>query len=63
MPLSYDEILKFCGGRRDLIENLVIATKEAVGGRTIPELVDIFKLPNNPAAGSLSTYNTRIWYK
>ena len=63
MPLSYDKILKFCGGRRDLAENLVIATKEAVGGKTIPKLVDIFKLPNNPAAGSLSTYQTRIWYK
>ena len=63
LPLSYEEILKFCGGRKDLAESLVIATKEAIGRKTIPELVDIFKLPNNPAAGSLSTYKTRIWYK
>lgn len=29
----------------------------------ITELVDILKLPENPAAGSMSHYQSRIWYK
>ncbi|WP_459477392.1 hypothetical protein [Clostridium saccharoperbutylacetonicum] len=63
LALSYEEILKFSGGRMDLAKKLILATKEAIGGKTIPELVDIFKLPSNPEAASLSIYQTRIWYK
>ncbi len=63
LPLNSEEILAFTDGNLDIAKNVVEATKEVIPGKTVPELVDIFKLPNDPASSSLSTYQTRIWYK
>ena len=63
LPVNFDKILEFSGGNMDLAKRLLLSTKEALPGKTIPELVETFKLTETPAVGSLSGYQTRIWYK
>lgn len=63
LPVNFDKILELSGGNMDLAKRLLLSTKEAIPGKTIPELVETFKLAETPAAGSLSGYQTRIWYK
>jgi len=63
LQLSFDEILEFSGRRMDLAKSLLLSTKEVITGKTIPELVEFFKLTETPAARSLSGYQARIWYK
>ncbi|MEL4105371.1 hypothetical protein AAFA46_00835 [Oscillospiraceae bacterium WX1] len=63
LALTSEEILKVTYGDVQLAKNVIIATKEVVPGKTVLELVDIFKIPDDPKSGSLSSYQTRIWYK
>jgi len=60
---SFEDILKFSGGRLDLAKKLILSTKEVIEGKTIPELVEMFNLAKTPSPASLSSYQTRIWYK
>ena len=63
--MSYEEIFKFGEGRQDLAESLIKAIPESYGdeGLSIVERVEKYQLPENPSEQSLSTYQTRIWYK
>jgi len=47
----------------NLAKKLLLSTEEAIPGKTIPELVEFFKLTETSSARSLSGYQTRIWYK
>ena len=65
LPLTYDEILRFCGNRQDLSETLVKSILESYGdeGLSLMDLVKKYNLTSDPQKGSLSIYQTRIWYK
>ncbi|NPV90073.1 MAG: hypothetical protein HPY50_04765 [Firmicutes bacterium] len=59
---DFDDVAKFCDYRRDLAEELILSTKEAIGGKTATEVAEMFKLPERPAPNSLSNYRARVWY-
>jgi hypothetical protein len=62
LQLSTEEILKQAGGRTDLAEKLILATKEIIRGKTVPEVYEIQNIPDNPEPCSLSMYKARVWY-
>ena len=63
--MSYENIYTVSNGRQDLAENLIKAIPESYEdeGLSIVERVEKYQLPENPSEQSLSTYQTRIWYK
>jgi hypothetical protein len=50
-------------GRRDLIEGILLSTKEVVEGKNLSQLMTHFNIPSVPSINSLSNYKARIWYK
>ena len=62
---TFEWIYEFSSKRQDLAENLIKAIPESYGdeGLSIVERVEKYQLPENPSEQSLSTYQTRIWYK
>ena len=62
LRLSIEDILKTSGGKIDLAEKLILATKEVIPGKAIPELVLILNILESPELRSLSTYKARVWY-
>jgi hypothetical protein len=55
-------VISMTNGRRDLIEGILLSTKEVVEGQNIQQLISHFNIPNLPSVNSLSNYQTRIWY-
>lgn len=60
--INIDFIIKMCNGRRDLVESILLSTKEVVEGKNISQLVQHFNIPTIPVTNSLSNYKARIWY-
>ncbi len=56
-------VITMTQGRRDLIENILLSTKEVVEGKNLQQLVQHFNIPNTPSVNSLTNYQARIWYK
>lgn len=49
-------------GNRNLVENILLSTKEVIYGKSVEELILIFKITDVPKANTLSNYQARIWY-
>ena len=65
LAMPPQEIYRFTQGRRDLSESLLLAIPEAYGdeGLSVKERAEKYRLPERPEKASLSTYQTRIWYR
>lgn len=63
--MTYEEIYGFCAGRQELAEKLILSIPESYEdqGLTLTERVRKQNLPETPGEGSLSAYQTRVWYK
>ena len=55
-------VLKLTQGRKDLAESILLSTKEIIEGKTVSQLIRIFKIKEVPELNSLSNYQARIWY-
>ncbi len=55
-------VILMTNGRRDLIEGILLSTKEVIDGQSIQQLITHFNITNIPSVNSLSNYQTRIWY-
>jgi hypothetical protein len=60
--INLDFVISMTQGRRDLIESILLSTKEVVDGKNIQQLITHFNIPDIPSSNSLSNYQTRIWY-
>ena len=65
LSMTYEEIYGFCAGRQELAEKLILSIPESYEdqGLTLTERVRKQNLPETPGEGSLSAYQTRVWYK
>ncbi len=63
--MSHEEIFEFCAGRQDLAESLILSIPESYGDEALSlvQRAQKYHLPQNPSNRSLSSYQTRIWYK
>lgn len=55
-------VLRISNNRKDLAESLLLSLKEVREGKTVSQLMRIFKITDLPLPESLSNYQTRIWY-
>jgi hypothetical protein len=61
--INLDFVISMTQGRRDLIEGILLSTKEVVEGKNLTQLFQHFNIPSIPSANTLSNYRVRIWYK
>ena len=60
--IDIEAVIKLTNGNRELIESILLSTKEVIEGKSVLELVAYFKIENTPLSNSLSNYQARIWY-
>ncbi|MEZ4854684.1 hypothetical protein [Flavobacterium sp.] len=60
IDLAFVEKISF--GRADLAESLLLSLKQIQKGKSIDELVKLFKIIDPPKLASLTNYEARIWY-
>lgn len=55
-------VLESFANNLSFAKRVLVSTKEIVEGKTLAEVAQKLNLPVDPADGSLSPYQTRVWY-